>query len=630
MRSPIAAFVERLDLVYRDRPYFVGIKARLLAGFNLLQIVFVPLNVTKLVLVQSPELAVRLGFHFMWLLAAVMSLHWVRKGRLELAGSVMILGSLLPANLAMLLVQHYPQPLGAAVQLFIFNMVFLLLTLVFATKRVAFAMLGLIVFAHLAVHIRGTLAQPMTGSMQYASDTLLREGLIALGFTFCVGAVLVTLIESTHRRSEEALLATRLSNENLERLVSERTRDLEAATELANQASRAKSDFLANMSHEIRTPLNGIIASSDLLRRRADLSAEASDQARLIADSGDLLLRLLGDILDFSKIEAGRFALENHTFALVPLVDDAVALLATRAAQSAVRLESAVEPGLARHFEGDSFRLRQVLLNLGSNAIKFTPAGGSVLLSVSSVDVGANPTVVRFEVRDTGIGMDEATLKRVFDRFTQADSSTTRRYGGTGLGLAISARIVEMMNGRIEVDSAPGAGSVFAFTIALRQAAIASGEHGVRVQTPTELGLNVLVVEDNAVNRKILGTQLGQLGCLCTMAADGEEALLALSAGPLPDLILMDCHMPRVDGWQATMRIRGWGADANATGIQRKASSLPVIALTAAALPEERLRCLEAGMTDFLSKPAKLADIEGVLRPFIRVVPAGLPTDGQV
>ena len=618
MFRPFSTYLAHLDSTYGDRPYLVGLKARLLAIFCWLLLVLVPLNIGKLLWLDPPALLFRIVFNLFMAAACLLALHLARKGRLDYAGNILVLGTIIPAHVLVLLVPVYAQPLSAAILLFAFDLVFLLFSLVFSSRRVSLAVLVVVVCSRTAFHLRELSVEPIAGSLKFAADGLLREGLVVIGVIYCLGLALVRMIESAHRRSEESLLETRRTNENLGRLVKERTRDLEAASLRANEASRAKGDFLANMSHEIRTPLNGIIASSDLLLRRTDLSPEVSEHIRLIADSGELLLKQLSDILDFSKIEAGQLMIENRRFELAPLVADCVTLLRAKAEQGDVQIESTVDAAIPRYLEGDSYRLRQVLLNLVANAIKFTSPGGKVRVAVTSAAPLSDPVPVRFEVSDTGIGMDEATMKRIFERFTQADTSTTRRYGGTGLGLAISSRIVAMMSGRIEAESLPGKGSTFHFTLPFRinggtpEAPVAFTRGSVR------LGLRVLVAEDNVMNRKIIGVQLGELGCSYTMTNDGEEVLAALRKEPLPDVVLMDCHMPNLDGWEATRRIRAARDDADASDLWKRAASLPIIALTAAALPEERKRCLDAGMNDFLTKPVKLANLHNALQPFVR------------
>jgi signal transduction histidine kinase/ActR/RegA family two-component response regulator len=553
-------------------------------------------------------------------LTAVLGLSWVSRGRLLAAGNGLAIGLIVPTHALLFLAPTYVQPLSVGVQLLAFDLVFLLLSVVFASRTVAAVMLSVSVASLGAFYFLALRGAPLPGTLEFAAATLMRDGLFALLFTFCLGITVVRLVEAANRRSEQALRETRAVNENLEALVAERTRALEIATQEAQDSSRAKSEFLANMSHEIRTPLNGIIASSDLLRQRRDLPPAAAEQVRIVADSGDLLLRLLGDILDFSKIEAGQLALETRPFELPATIANTAALLAHKAAASNVELECAIAPNLPVHVAGDSFRLRQVLLNLTTNAIKFTPAGGRVQVVVGSDAPDADPARIRFEVRDTGMGMDSATLLRIFERFTQADSSTTRRFGGTGLGLAISSHLVQLMGGKLEVESAPGRGSSFFFTLALPRVAAPQGNSATANPFTADLALHVFVVEDNAVNRSILGAQLAQLGCRHTMTGDGEEALEVLAREAPPDVILMDCHMPKLDGWETTRRLRAWTNDADA--IRRRVAALPVIALTAAALPEERQRCLDAGMNEFLTKPVRLADLERGLRRFASPAPA--------
>ncbi|MGY8716635.1 MAG: sensor histidine kinase, partial [Verrucomicrobiia bacterium] len=264
----------------------------------------------------------------------------------------------------------------------------------------------------------------MDDSMAFVAATLRREGILTLLVIFMIGTALVRMIAAANRRSHDALQATRATNDKLEYLVDIRNRDLAAASERADAASRAQSDFLANMSHEIRTPLNGIIAASELIQRHPQLPAEADEHARLVTESGELLLKLLGDILDFSKIEAGELRLEAHPFRLKPLLVDTMALIETRAASQNISLGYTIGGDLSESFSGDSFRLRQIILNLLSNAVKFTPADGEIHLRAESSSKSSATPQIRFTVKDTGIGMDAETVERIFSRFTQADSST--------------------------------------------------------------------------------------------------------------------------------------------------------------------------------------------------------------
>ncbi|MFI5357229.1 MAG: ATP-binding protein [Opitutales bacterium] len=608
----------RLDDLYRDRPYFVGVKARLLACFVLLVAAFVPINVAKLWWTDSPGLPDRLVFNAIIVLAAFLSYQFLRRGRNEAAANSLALGLVLPVHISLVvLAPTVAEPLAVGIQLFAYDLVFLLLTVLLASRWAGLTAFGVIVAGHFL--FQSMVLQPahLGAAAGFAATTLGRDGFFAFGFVYLLGLALNHLIESSHRHSELAVQETRKTNENLERLVSERTRELEVATRQATEASRAKSEFLANMSHEIRTPLNGVIAASDLLLHRRDLPDGAADQARLIAQSGDLLLKLLSDILDFSKIEAGQLRLEKHIFTLATIVQDTAGLNASEASRKGVRLEFKVDPTLPSHLQGDSFRLRQVLLNLLANAVKFTPAGGLVSLQVSSPKPEASVVPVRFEVRDTGIGMDAATRARLFERFVQGDTSTTRRFGGSGLGLAISYRLVQLMGGRLGVDSTLGCGSVFYFTIPLPVAPAGSIPAESARYGDFALNLSVLVAEDNAINSRLIGAQLQRLGCTAAIAGNGEEILSRLQHEALPDVILMDCHMPKLDGWETTRRIRAWVGEP--PGARRLASALPIIALTAAALPEERARCLESGMNDFIAKPVKLAELQRVLQNYGRI-----------
>jgi signal transduction histidine kinase/AmiR/NasT family two-component response regulator len=611
----------RLDSAYRGRSIFIVQKVRLLAAITLIVLAFLPVNVAKVLWTQPPELLARLAVNGLVGLAVVVCFWLLLKGKLERAGNGLALAAVLAMNGMIFAVgaatETPVQPLALGIQMFAFDVVFLLFAVVFASRLVAAVVFGIILAGHAGFYFFLLPKAPSDPVVEFAARTLLRDGVIVMALLFGLGVTLTRMIATAHQRSEAALRESRSVNENLERLVAERTRAFEMASRKAEEASRYKSEFLANMSHEIRTPLNGIIASSDLLMRRVDLSADVREHVRIVAESGDLLLRLLGDILDFSKIEAGQVVLEKHAFEVSSTVADTVSLMSHRAAAGSVEMSVMIEPGLARSFfEADSYRLRQVLMNLVSNAVKFTPPGGRVDVSVTSKAGDAGMTAVRFEVRDTGIGMDEAATAKIFERFTQADSSTTRRFGGTGLGLAISYRLVEMMGGRLEVVSAPGKGSTFSFTLVLRASEAPTVARGATSDFQGPLTLRVLVAEDNAVNRKILGTQLDQLGCTYTMVFDGEAALEKLQREALPDVILMDCHMPKLDGWETTRRLRTWMTSDQP--MQRKASALPIIALTASAYPEERARCYASGMNGFVAKPVKLAELRAALSAYTR------------
>lgn len=623
MPSPLTAFYGKLDTAYRDRPFFVGRKARLLATFNLLLLVLAPLNMAKVLWLQLPGTGSRLVFiTFIWL-AALASLVLVRRGHLQLAGSTLVLAAIVPTHLLTFFLPAYPQPLGGAMQFVLTDYIFILMALVFASRRTAIFVLFVVVCSNVGFHMVA-LRDPIPGTLRFAADLLLRDGLILLGLVFCLGFALDEILAAAHRRSEEALSESRAVNENLERIVAERTRELEIATRRASEASRAKGEFLANMSHEIRTPLNGVIASSELLMlARSDLPPGAAENARLISESGELLLRIIGDVLDLSKIESGQLEPERQPFQLTTLADDCVGLLMPAARRADIRLSSRLAPELGGHHLGDGFRLRQVLLNLLSNAIKFTPAGGSVTLTITSEPSSSeNVRTVRFEVRDTGIGMDDDAQRKLFRRFTQADASTSRRYGGTGLGLAISYRLVELLGGKLAVESVPGRGSAFFFALPLPQTAESQPGPSVANPESAPLGLRVLIAEDNAINRRILAVQLEKVSCSVTMAQDGAELLLLLQQHePLPDAILMDCEMPNLDGWEATRSIRKWASDPAATPLQRRAATLPIIALTAATMPEDRTRCFEAGMSDYLAKPVKLASLQRTLQAATRAQP---------
>jgi signal transduction histidine kinase/ActR/RegA family two-component response regulator len=432
-----------------------------------------------------------------------------------------------------------------------------------------------------------------------------------------VTMIFALVVNAFERGSQEA--RRELDEANAELMAT--NADLVAARAAAERALEARSAVLAAVSHEVRTPMSGILGVTDLLLH-TELSAQQREHVDLIRRSGEAIVVITNDVLELSKLEANKMVLEHVELDVVRVVREVLSLMRAQADAKGLQVASMMDVQSSQLYLGDPGRLRQVLLNLVSNAIKFTQEGMievRVLIDVRS----AAADYVRFEVRDTGIGLTKAQQAVIFEAFAQAETSTARRFGGTGLGLAICRNLVKLMSGDLRVESTPGRGSTFRFTIPLAPARPRADDTARNLESPTLSGdassvfgraapLTVLLVEDDLISRKVVTSLLERLGCQVHPAESGEQAVSAVAGGEY-DVVFMDCELPGgINGFEATARIRALAEPACHTAI---------IAMTGHAMQGDRERCLEAGMTDYLSKPIRRRALIAALRPFLRERP---------
>ncbi|MDQ8204948.1 response regulator [Pelagicoccus sp. SDUM812003] len=449
------------------------------------------------------------------------------------------------------------------------------------------------------------LKKPFDHAEAYQLATALSEKWLAEARTRSLLSDLESKVESRTFALSESNAKLRILNEELKR-----------AAEEARCSERAKGRFLATMSHEIRTTLNGIIGASNILSTSKGLSESDLELATIIQTSGDALMIVINDILDYSKYENGQLELESIPFSLRALAKECASLLAPSIEQNQVRFRMNLPDALPESLVGDPARLRQIMLNLLNNALKFGK-GTEVDLSVAILEERDNAAALRIDVSDKGIGMDEETRSRLFSAFMQADSSTTRKFGGTGLGLAICKLLADAMDADLRAESSLGQGSTFSLTLTLPISDSTEDDHPSRQESKRVShsasrsfeGRQVLLVDDNVINRKLGARFLERLKVNTSLAVDGYEALKAVECQSY-DLILMDLQMPGIDGFEATRQLRAFERE---QGRER----IPVIALTANAFAEIRDQSLEAGMDDFLTKPLHIEDLSSVLDRWI-------------
>jgi signal transduction histidine kinase/ActR/RegA family two-component response regulator len=404
-------------------------------------------------------------------------------------------------------------------------------------------------------------------------------------------------------------------NQNLEKLVQERTEELKVALQKAESANRSKSDFLANMSHEIRTPLNGIIGFSSILSH--DLKdPKHNEYAHIIHKSAEGLLDIINDILDFSKIESGKMELDIHEFELKNEINNINSMFIAKAKEKNINLQIDIDQAIPSHLLGDSLKIRQVLINLIGNALKFSDRGTTIMLNIKLKSQNNDAYAILFSVKDQGIGIPLEKQQKIFNPFSQMDNSTTREYGGTGLGLAISGNMIKLMDSQLQLTSEEGRGSDFYFTLNLK-ATDQQIEKNVQSSDKTISKKNqyphcrILVAEDNKTNQMLMSVLLNQRAMTFDIADNGLEAIKLFKQNRY-DLVLMDIHMPQCNGLEATQAILEYEQENNAP-------HTPIVALTANAVKGQKEEYLQNGMDNYLTKPIDINSLDNLFHIYLTI-----------
>ena len=458
------------------------------------------------------------------------------------------------------------------------------------------------------VAIRGKVIGMFIATFDYDSNSVTEAtlGLLSIIILNCANTIEASTLN----------MKVREQNEVLETRIEERTRELGIEKNRAEEASAAKSNFLAAMSHEIRTPMNGVMGMAQVLSS-TNLTEEQQFYLNTILDSGSSLLTVINDILDFSKIEAGKMLLENNEFNLKTISNDVIRLFDSKAEEKNIQLLLNIDDDCPIELIGDSLRIKQVLQNLVSNAIKFT-AQGIIKINISGTKTSDNTATFVLKVIDQGIGIDKKSQGKLFSDFTQVDSSTTRKFGGTGLGLAICKQLVTLMHGEIGVQSQSGKGATFWLTLSLPINNNSNAEDKKSLNLNSEqrsmLTGKILLVEDNAVNQMVAKAFLQKFGLKPDIAENGLIAVQKFESESY-DLVLMDCQMPVLDGFEATLKIR----EIERSDTSKKVSPLPIVALTANVHDKDKERCTAVGMNDYLSKPISEKELYFILSKYLTV-----------